>query len=131
MAFVLASDTTLARDLWPASIARLKQERDVSAATLPAVRKVPTGVEHIAQWLWIDQQPELSQALVFVQGEGAADSSQELLLRVQGAISEMNLAVAGDWDGTEVNARKATQRLVLGSGGCPAAFDPQVEALQR
>ncbi|KAI9065801.1 hypothetical protein FKP32DRAFT_1674320 [Trametes sanguinea] len=43
----------------------------------------------------------------------------------------MNLAVGGDWDGQEINAKKACQHLTLVGRGCSDAFLPQMESLRN
>ncbi|KAI9063182.1 hypothetical protein FKP32DRAFT_1572268 [Trametes sanguinea] len=133
----LADKTHLARDLWPEKLGQVHQERDLTVATLPDARKLPEELEELAEWLWVDRQDALSQALVYVHGdvEGTGTSSGnnapvELVLRIQGVIADMNVAIGGDWDGTEVNAKRANQHLTLVSGGCSAAFDPQVRAVK-
>ncbi|KAI9058814.1 hypothetical protein FKP32DRAFT_1680520 [Trametes sanguinea] len=130
MAFFLADKDTLCRDLWPENVGQVVQERSLSVADLPEYRKVPEDAEDLAEWLWVDRQDALAQALVYVYTDTDVDEPEELVVRLQGVISQANLAVGGNWDGTEINAKKATQQLVLTSGGCDAAFDPQVRVLK-
>ncbi|CDO74754.1 hypothetical protein BN946_scf185001.g2 [Trametes cinnabarina] len=134
MAFILKNKDQLARDVWPDGIGQLVQERSLTVATLPAARKVPEDAEELAEWLWVDRQEPLSQARVYihqdVEGIRGGTEPQELALRFQGIIGHVSVGVGGDWDGTEVNAKKANQHLTLCNGGCPDAFDPQIRVLK-
>ncbi|KAI9060907.1 hypothetical protein FKP32DRAFT_1550013, partial [Trametes sanguinea] len=122
----------LARNIWPENIGQIVQERELSVASLPSSRKIPDNLEDLAEWLWVDRQDHLSQALVYLYDDvdGVdASASVELVVRVQGVIADMNVSLSGTWDGTELNAKKANQYLTLVSGGCTAAFEPQVRCL--
>ncbi len=123
-----ANKTKLCRDMWPSGVGVLVQERSLDVSTMSAAKLVPDDREDLTEWLWVDLQPELGQALVYirsdvVEGEGAqldgeqvpatketsaADPDKgvggdgeplKLVLRLQGLIAEMNLNVGGDWDG--------------------------------
>ncbi len=94
-----ADEHTLARDLWPDGIGKLKQDKLVTISTLPAARVVPHDALALPDWICVEPQPYLSRALVSVQGtvEGAAPDVG-LVVRVQGVIADMNLLVMGNWD---------------------------------
>ncbi|KAL1940343.1 hypothetical protein VTO73DRAFT_8915 [Trametes versicolor] len=152
MAFILANSTTLCRDMWPSGVGVLVQEKMLTASNVPPARLLPRAIEDLTEWLWVDLQPELSLALVYIRSdvEGGTSVSDadvaptvgvveeqdaqapehvELVIRLTGLIADMNLNVGGDWDGTEAHAIKATQHLTLVSGGYTDAFDPQARAL--
>ncbi|KAI0819445.1 hypothetical protein BC628DRAFT_1423790 [Trametes gibbosa] len=130
MAFVLADPSTLARDKWPQHIAHIAQESSASCDNLGAARLVPYDDEDLSEWLWVDHQPEMSRALVYIRQDvaGVNDGNVEVVVRFQGVIAEMNLNIGGNWDGSAMNAKKATQYLTLTSGGCGEAFEPQLRA---
>ncbi|KAH9858956.1 hypothetical protein C2E23DRAFT_699449, partial [Lenzites betulinus] len=126
-----ANATTLARDMWPDKAAHLIQENTISASTLVDARMVPISVEDLSEWLWVDHQPEMSRALVYVRQdvEGAGDTNLEVIVRLQGVIADLNMNIGGNWDGTGMNAKKATQHITLISGGRDDAFEPQLRAV--
>ncbi|KAI0648461.1 hypothetical protein C8Q79DRAFT_1008780 [Trametes meyenii] len=135
MAFILADENTLARDLWPDQIGSTIQERGCNTQTLPSSRKIPSDVDQLAEWLWVDHQPQLSSAYVYVRsdvdGEGVgkhAEGDVQLVVRFQGVITDMNLSLGGNWDGSESNTMKALQHLTLSDGRFPVPFKPQVAA---
>ncbi|KAI0349495.1 hypothetical protein OH77DRAFT_1525010 [Trametes cingulata] len=137
MAFILADKNTLARDLWPGEVGKIAQERELTSGNLRGVRLVPTELEELADWLWIDNDTGMSQLPVFVRSDVDgfeevchAGDTLELVVRLQGRIGQMNLTIGGDWDGTEVHAKKATQWLTLVDGGCKEAFGVQVKAIE-
>lgn len=104
------------------------QERSLDPLTMSPAKLVPDDREDMTEWLWVDLQPELGRALVYIRddvSEGerttleaapAATTAEvpvdeptagavedvgplELVLRLQGLIADMNMNVGGDWDG--------------------------------
>lgn len=101
-----ASRDVLARDLWPGKVAIMSKERDLSTDTLFSAKMVPIDAEEMTEWMSVDLQPELSQAFVYIRSDvvgvdsfGGPPEGLELVVRLQGVISEVNLNVNGDWDG--------------------------------
>ncbi|KAI0357039.1 hypothetical protein OH77DRAFT_1399986, partial [Trametes cingulata] len=130
----LAADTDqLARDLWPDGLGQMIQEKELALSTLPEMRKVPLNAEDLADWVVVERQPGSSRALVYVRGDEAtaSEADEELIVRLQGVIMDMNLTLGGNWDGTESRAMKASQYIMLGHGGCTAPFEPQACALRN
>ncbi len=110
--------------MWPADVGVIAQERALDPLTMSTAKLVPDDREELTEWLWVDLQPELGQALVYIRsdvtdgeatgsegkqvgsrGEGDSGVAEgdgeplELVLRLQGLIADMNLNVGGDWDG--------------------------------
>lgn len=97
-----ADPVTLARDMWPDNIAVIGQETESTAATLLASRMVPNNDEELTEWMWVDHQPEMSRALVYIrQDVDGADTglNEEVVVRFQGVIGDLNVNVGGNWDG--------------------------------
>ncbi|KAI1783181.1 hypothetical protein LXA43DRAFT_1102853 [Ganoderma leucocontextum] len=130
MAFIAANTHVLARELWPQGIGKLQQDKHLDLLSLPASRVVPRDGDDLLEWLFVQLQDRGKRGLVFMHPsvEGAKGSPQ-VVVHLQGIIEDMNLGLYGDWDQTEANAKKAMQKLTLGSGGCREAFVPQVKAL--
>lgn len=118
----IANSTTLCRDMWPSGVGVLVQEKTLTASNVPPARLLPRAIEDLTEWLWVDLQPELSLALVYIRSdvEGGTSVSDpdvaatvgvveeqdaqapehvELVIRLTGLIADMNLNVGGDWDG--------------------------------
>ena len=80
------------------------QEGQLSVDNLPRSKKVPNDAEQLAKWLYVDPQPGLSMASVCLR-EDVADHAEvgpegvKVVVRVQGVLLDMNLAVGGTWDG--------------------------------
>nr|VWO96302.1 Ceramide glucosyltransferase (EC (GLCT-1) (Glucosylceramide synthase) (GCS) (UDP-glucose ceramide glucosyltransferase) (UDP-glucose:N-acylsphingosine D-glucosyltransferase) [Ganoderma boninense] len=130
MAFISAGEDILARDLWPQGSGVLLQDAHLDAHTVSTGRIVPSELDELADWMFVEVGSDGRRGKVYVKGGGAEEEdSSELVLRVQGIVHEANLTLTGDWDRTEDNAKKAVQRLSLVSGGCSVAFEPQCAAL--
>ncbi|PIL34986.1 hypothetical protein GSI_02773 [Ganoderma sinense ZZ0214-1] len=130
MAFVAVNSHALARELWPSGIGKLQQDKQLTLQNLPASRIVPKDSDDLLRWLFVQLVERGRRAHVFMHPSvDGAKGSPEVVLRLQGVIEDANMGLYGDWDQTETNAKKAMQRLVLGSGGCREAFAPQLKAL--
>ncbi|KAI9064827.1 hypothetical protein FKP32DRAFT_1533715, partial [Trametes sanguinea] len=64
-------------------------------------------------------------------GDDGDSGDCTVTLVLQGFLGAHALGVLGNWRGKERDAQSAVQFLVLESGGCEVAFQPQVSALQN
>ncbi|KAL1942560.1 hypothetical protein VTO73DRAFT_6162 [Trametes versicolor] len=131
MAFIQASDSTLARDLWPDRRGRLIN--DVSELdTLPPRKIVPFDYDSLSSWVCVDPCGVDTSCAAWIHPDAAGDNERiEVSVRVQGFVHKASLGMLGNWNGTAMGAPKAVQTVTLVSGGCGAAFDPQVTALEN
>ncbi len=94
---IAASDTVLARDLWPEGCGRPVNDSD-DIGNLPARRIVPLDLEGVFSWLCVDSGSG-SSANVWVHPDLADGRQIPLVLRLQGIVRGSSLATLGDWDG--------------------------------
>nr|VWP02227.1 N/A [Ganoderma boninense] len=134
MAFFKTDERTLAIDQWPNRIGYVIQEGEKAVADLTPSELVPCDIRSLPSWLCVERQTELGRAVVIFRSDiksGEQDAGVQIAVRLQGVISDMNLALGGNWDGTLTNIHKARQHITLVSGGCAAAFAPQEKALMN
>lgn len=93
-----ASESQLARDLWPLGLGTPKldvaQKKD-----LPAWRVVPADYESLCQWLYVDREESCSAPKVLVHPDHHDAETMEMTLRLQGVVAEANLNALGNWNG--------------------------------
>ncbi|RDX39821.1 hypothetical protein OH76DRAFT_1459637 [Lentinus brumalis] len=129
MAFVAASDTILARDLWPQGCGRLTNDT-VDMNNLPVRRVVPTAFEDLLAWLCVDADSGNS-ASVWLHPDVADGQRRPVVVRLQGIVQDTCLRALGDWNGQADGAPRAMQRLTLTGSHFPDAFLPQLHAVEN
>lgn len=97
-----ADQRTLAKDEWPSGIGRVLQEGVKAVHELAPARLVPCDIHDLPNWLCLECQPNLGRAVVVFRTDvksGEDESVVQVGVRLQGIISDMNLALGGNWDG--------------------------------
>ncbi|KAI0043921.1 hypothetical protein FA95DRAFT_1574808 [Auriscalpium vulgare] len=118
----------LVRDMWPGGVGRVSVDQQDSG-DMHDWQIVPNDLEdrsrqntfvHIQDENIEPDQDETSPARLY-----------QVTFRMQGYLGDHNLAVLGDWDGTEESACKATQHLMLEPGALEHIFAIQRSSLNN
>ncbi|KAI0050692.1 hypothetical protein FA95DRAFT_1603329 [Auriscalpium vulgare] len=124
----------LIRDAWPAKLARLTMDDKEFDAMAP-YEYVPRSPSAIMDWAVVASIPrplDPSRRWIILHSPDPANSTDDVYpvsLRTQGFLGKHNFKILGSWDGSERNACKAVNQLVLHGGDFPELFQPQQDVI--
>ncbi|KAI0039795.1 hypothetical protein FA95DRAFT_1577365 [Auriscalpium vulgare] len=137
MAFVqVPGGLGLIRDMWSQNLGRLSMDvKDFQ--DMAAYDTIPDDKEEMMDWAIVVPIPrptDPSRRWAVIHNPPPEPSIQKVYpvtLRLQGILGKHDFRIFGSWDGTEANACKAMNSLVLVPGEYPDAFDYQLSAVEN